>query len=101
MAATVHLLGLGDIFTVCIVSGVHCTVQAEAEESLFLQLAAALLCCCATVACAILCCAVLLCRAVSLLCRVPASAELQIRPPWCDQGKPQSPKLGRSQSTGP
>ena len=34
-----------------------CTVQAEAEESLFLQLAAA------------------------LLCRVPASAELQIRPP--------------------
>ena len=38
----------------------HCaqfTVQAEAEESLFLQLAAA------------------------LLCRVPASAELQIRPP--------------------
>ena len=37
-----------------------CTVQAEAEESLFLQLAAELLCCCAA---------------------VPASAELQIRPP--------------------
>ena len=77
MAATVHLLGLGDIFTVCIVSGVHCTVQAEAEESLFLQLPAALL--------------LLLCRP-QLSCRFGPSS---------DQGKHQSAKVDRSLSTGP